>query len=89
MSSAADVERTVTRLLAVQFGEDEAALRPDTRLADDLGADSLAVAELTAGIEDQFGIELPDTGPELAELVTLGDLVRAVEERLGAPDAGR
>lgn len=76
----ADVERAVRRLLAVQFGEDEEALRADTELQGDLGADSLARAELVAGVEDEFAIELPDL--TLDGVDTVGDLVRLVRGQL-------
>ncbi|HEX8648097.1 MAG TPA: acyl carrier protein [Thermoleophilaceae bacterium] len=82
VTSTADVEPTIRRLLAVQFGEDEEAVRPDTRLEADLGADSLAVAELLAGVEDAFGIQLPESDPELGGLVTVADLVRLVRGRV-------
>lgn len=84
MTSAGDVERTIRRLLAVQFGEDEEAIGAGTLLEEDLGADSLAVAELTAAVEDAFGIELPDSDPELGELATVADLVHLVRGRLRA-----
>jgi acyl carrier protein len=87
VTAAADVERTIRRLLALQFGEDEDAVRSDTALVAGLGADSMAVAELVAAIEDVFGIELDDRSLELDADPTVADLVRLVCERLGTPAA--
>ncbi len=55
----------------------------DTRLRDDLGIDSLAVAELMYEIEDTFGTALEDTEP--ATLVTVRDAVHAIARELQVP----
>ena len=55
----------------------------DTRLRDDLGIDSLAVAELMYEIEDTFGTSLEDTEP--ATLVTVRDAVHAIARELQVP----
>jgi acyl carrier protein len=57
----------------------------DTRLRDDLGIDSLAVAELMYEIEDTFGTTLEDTEP--GTLVTVRDAVDAIARELQAPMA--
>jgi len=55
----------------------------DTRLRDDLGIDSLAVAELMYEIEDTFGATLEDTEP--GALVTVRDAVDAIARELQVP----
>jgi acyl carrier protein len=57
----------------------------DTRLRDDLGIDSLAVAELMYEIEDTFGTVLQDTEP--TTLVTVRDAVDAIARELQLPSA--
>jgi len=57
----------------------------DTRLRDDLGIDSLAVAELMYDIEETFGTPLEEIEP--AKLVTLRDAVAAIERGLQLPPA--
>ena len=57
----------------------------DTRLRDDLGIDSLAVAELMYDIEETFGTPLEEIEP--AKLVTLRDAVEAIERGLQLPPA--
>jgi len=52
----------------------------DTRLRDDLGVDSLAVAELLYEIEATFGTTLEDTEP--GRLVTIRDAVDAIANEL-------
>ena len=55
----------------------------DTRLRDDLGIDSLAVAELMYEIEDTFGTTLEETEP--GTLVTVRDAVDAIARELQMP----
>jgi acyl carrier protein len=58
-------------------------IRWETRLRDDLGIDSLAVAELMYEIEDTFGTTLEQTEP--ATLVTIRDAVDAIARELEVP----
>ncbi|MEO8013566.1 acyl carrier protein [Polaromonas sp.] len=56
-------------------------LTPDAPL-EALGIDSLGVADLLFNIEDEFGISLP---PEPVQLLTLGDVVRFIDELVARP----
>ena len=49
-------------------------------LLTDLDLDSLDTMEMTLGIEERFGIEIPDS--ELESLRTVGDAVSLVERTL-------
>lgn len=51
------------------------------RLYEDLGADSLERSELVLTLEEQFGISIPDGDAD--RLVTFGDLVEYVTDRIG------
>ncbi|HEY5281765.1 MAG TPA: acyl carrier protein [Polyangia bacterium] len=57
----------------------------DTRLRDDLGLDSLALAELMYEIEDTFGTTLEETDP--TTLLTIRDAVNAIARELQMPMA--
>ena len=48
---------------------------------EDLGIDSLGVAELLFNVEDEFRIALP---PEPVQLPTVGDVVRYIDELVAA-----
>ena len=58
----------------------EYKLDPDKLVTDapleDLGIDSLGIAELLFNVEDEFGITLP---PEAVQLPTMGDVVRFID----------
>lgn len=72
-----ELER-VKKVLAEQLGIDKNTVRSDTSFIDDLGADSLDVAELIMGIETEFDIEIPDEAAE--RFVTVGDVVDYIKE---------
>lgn len=57
---------------------DEAQVTMDARLAEDLDADSLDAVELNMAIEETLGVAVPDEA--LAEVKTVGDIVRWLEE---------
>ena len=66
------------------LGEDQPG--GDTRVRDDLGLDSLALAEAMFKIEELFDIRLENA--ELAEIVTLADARHLLIEKLSVPAPG-
>lgn len=52
----------------------------DTKFIDDLGADSLDVVQIVMGIEDEFGIEIPDEAAQ--KISTVGEAVEAIQKAL-------
>ena len=82
---------TTARIIAMlvkDFKVDPDRLSADARL-EDIGIDSIGVAELLFNIEDEFHLKLPDVPLDLA---TFGDVVRYVDEQIvvqcGPPAAG-
>ena len=63
-----------------QLGVEKETLVPEANLLDDLGADSLDVVELVMAIEEEFGIEVPDSDAE--NIRTLGDILSYIEARV-------
>ena len=51
----------------------------DAKLVDDLEIDSLDAVELNIALEEQLGFALTDE--QLKQVVTVGDIVRLLEER--------
>lgn len=66
----------ITEILAEQLDADKDAMTNDTKIADDLGADSLDLVDLLMSIEDEFGVEIPDEDVE--KLQTIGDVVEYI-----------
>ena len=52
----------------------------DASLAQDLGLDSLDTVEMTLGLEESFGIEIPDS--DLEDVATVGDAVDLIQRKL-------
>lgn len=61
-------------------GLDPAKVVPEADLLGDLDLDSLDTMELTLGLEEKFGIEIPDQ--DLEGLTTVADAVGLVERKL-------
>ncbi len=51
---------------------------PESKILDDLGADSLDVVELLSTLEDELGIIIPDEDVE--NLSTVADVVAEIEK---------
>ena len=70
----------IKMILSNQFDVDEAAITPETNIADDLGADSLDVVDMLMSLEDEFDVEIPDE--EIERIRTVGELVAYIEENM-------
>ena len=68
----------IKEILASQLDADIDSMTAETRIAEDLGADSLDVVELLMSIEDEFSVEIPDEAIE--SIKTIGDVVKYIEE---------
>lgn len=70
----------VSEVLHEQLGVGLDQVKPDSKLDEDLDADSLDTVELVMAIEEEFGIEIPD---EDCEFKTVLDIVEYVERVKG------
>lgn len=70
----------VKALIVDQLDADESIVSMDTDLMRDLEADSLDAVEVILGVEEEFGIEIPDEDAE--NFSTVRDIVEYVESRL-------
>ena len=59
--------------LSDQLGIDPADIRPESKVIDDLGADSLDLFELIMALEDEYGVSIPTE--ELEKLTTVGSVI--------------
>ena len=66
-------------MIAEKFGIDEAQITADTRIIEDLGADSLDLVELVMAFEDEFGSDIPDEDSE--KLTTVGQAIEYIEKK--------
>ena len=68
----------VKKMIAKQLKADEATITADTRLVEDLKADSANVMVMIMDLEDNFNIMVEDTA--ITELKTVGDVVNYIEK---------
>lgn len=68
----------ICEIISKQLDVDAAGIRMESRLVDDLKADSLDVVELIMDLEQEFDIEIPDE--ELPKVRTVGDIIEYVEK---------
>ena len=70
----------VRDVIVETVGCEAAAVTPEARLNEDLGADSLAAMELIMALEDKLDIEIDDA--ELDQFKTVNDLVSYLETKV-------
>lgn len=68
-------------IIADVMNVDEDEITMDTTFVDDLGTDSLDVAQIIMGIEQEFDIEILN---EAESIVSVGDAVEAIRSKLSA-----
>lgn len=67
-------------IIAEILNLDPEEISEESTFVDDLGADSLDIAQIIMGIEDEFGVEIP---PEAAEgITTVSDAVEQIKKAL-------
>ena len=64
-----ELAKIVVEVSGVELSE----ITPEKSFVDDLDIDSLSMVEIAVGVEDRFGVKVPDN--ELANLKTVGDAV--------------
>jgi acyl carrier protein len=72
-----NIFETLKSLISSDLGVDEDTIDMDSRLVEDLGADSLDAVELIMSIEDTFEIEVADSDAD--SLKTVKDIVEYIE----------
>lgn len=75
-----DVQTRVIQKIAEHLDVDPSKVKPEARLADDLGADSLDQVEIVMACEEEFSIEIPDNAAE--KIVTVADAINFIEEQV-------
>lgn len=67
----------VKTMIAAQLKADPSAITPDTRLIEDLKADSANIMVMIMDLEDKYGITVEDD--QIMKMKTVGDVVNYVE----------
>lgn len=75
---AENIQEKVTEIIVEQLGVSADQVKPESKMIEDLGADSLDAVELVMAVEEEFGIEVPDE--EAEKLASVGDIIAHVEK---------
>lgn len=78
-----NIFETVRKTLAKQLEISPDAIFEDTRILDDLGADSLDIVELIMTLEENYNIII--TNDDASELFTVGQIAAFIEKQLKKP----
>ena len=75
------VEEKVKRIIVEQLGVQESQVKPEAKLADDLGlgADSLDAVGLVMALEEEFNLQILDT--EAEQVQTVQDAIQYIKGR--------
>ncbi|MCW1359711.1 acyl carrier protein [Campylobacter sp. US33a] len=73
MATFDDVKAVVVEQLSV----DADSVKMESKIIEDLGADSLDVVELVMALEEKFDVEIPDSDAE--KLVKIEDVVNYID----------
>jgi acyl carrier protein len=68
----------VQSIVAEKFSMDESEVTLESRIVEDLKADSIDMADLIMDLEDAFDMQIEED--KLAEIKTVGDIVRYIED---------
>jgi len=74
MASMSDVKN----LIADQLGLDGSDVQPDSRIVEDLGAESSDVANIVAAINDRYGIKVSED--QIAKFITVNDIYLGIQQ---------
>ena len=74
-----EVKERVINLLSEKLGYDKLEIKENQDFVTDLGTDSLDMAEIVMGIEDEFGLVISDD--EIMQVKTVGDLIKKIENK--------
>lgn len=69
----------VKKLLAEQLNISAEKVLENSKIIDDLGADSLDVVEMLMTLEDEFNVTVTDE--ESVNLKTVGDIVKLIDKK--------
>ena len=76
----ADTKERVIKIIANQFGREADTITETMDIANDLGADSLELAELLLAFQEEFNIDIDDS--ETQNLATVGDVIKEIEAKM-------
>ena len=69
----------IIKMIANKLGKKVESVTLESKLIEDLGADSLDIVEMLMMLEDEYGITIPDQ--DAMKISTIGDIVTYMEKQ--------
>lgn len=69
----------IAKLIAEQLNKPVEEITQDKEIVKDLGADSLDVVEMLMGLEEEYGITIPEE--DAVNVKTVGDIVALIDNQ--------
>jgi len=82
-----EIIRLTDSIFEESFEIEPGKLKPEARIFEDLGLDSLDIVELVVGLQKKFGVRIKET-EKLREIRTLGDVHRFMLEEKARLEKG-
>ncbi|MGA1824523.1 MAG: acyl carrier protein [bacterium] len=79
-----DIYTQIRQMIVKELAIDEKEVISEAHLQDDLGADSLALLELSEVLSKEYGITI--TGDDLMDMESVGALVKEVETKIACKE---
>jgi acyl carrier protein len=73
-----EILKKVQDVIGLKLSIDKSTITPQSKIAEDLGADSLDVVEITISLENAFNIEISDD----LEIVYIEDLIKYIKSKI-------
>ncbi|KMQ49844.1 Acyl carrier protein [Chitinispirillum alkaliphilum] len=80
MEDSAEVYKRVSEIIKEVLRIEESSIKPDSRIKEDLNADSLDTVSLLMALEEEFGESIDDQ--EAAKLTTPQTIAQYIESRM-------
>ena len=77
-----EINKTVMKEVAEMFGVKPEELSSETKLQEDLGADSIDQVDLIIAFENEYNVTFPDDDIFSAKFDTIADITKFIEEHL-------
>ena len=77
-----DIKSQVIDILADQLGVEKDKIKLDSKIADDLGADSLDTVEINQVLEEKFNISIPDA--DILKIKKVSDVIDYLKSKLNS-----
>lgn len=74
-----ELQDKIIKMIASKLSKKVEEVKLESRLVEDLGADSLDIVELLMMLEDEYGITIPDQ--DAMKLSTIGDIVTFMQNQ--------